>query len=437
MLRTAFGDFDLRRDDVRDVHLPEDPERPLVFRLRNGDRISGFLDEERFRIDVDGQRPRDLGRESVTRIILAGVEDAEPIAGQGHRVTLQNGDRFHGDLLPQPAVVRDRGQSVSVELASLSQVVFGQPRSRQSDAGILVVSRGDLPPLIANHKLQAVALRMPSGRELAFDVAEIAAIENMADGQAVLWEQTVFRDRLSDGSDCTDCPQMRIIAPGSFAMGARESEEINRPHEGPVHTVSISYPFALGVYEVTFDQWDACRADGACRHRGADERFGRGSRPAISLNLKDAMEFLAWVSQKTGVTYRLPSEAEWELAARAGTTTTYYWGDKLGRGNAVCEKCRTKWDNKKTAPTGSFPPNPNGLYDILGNAWEWTADCWSEGYQAAPVDGSASRSGDCRGHVMRGGAWFSFPENIRSATRFRSVVGNRYLSKGLRVVRDF
>ena len=230
---------------------------------------------------------------------------------------------------------------------------------------------------------------------------------------------------------------MQVIPPGDYVMGSPEARDMNRPNEGPAHLVSIAYPFALGVHEVSFDQWDACREDGVCQHRGADERFGRGSRPAISLSLEDAEQFLTWLSDKTGHSYRLPTEAEWEYAAAAGTSSLYYWGDEVGKFNAVCESCGTKWDNKRSAPTGTFPPNPFGLHDILGNAWEWTADCWNESYVGAPTDGSAWTEGDCTGHAMRGGAWFSFPVNLRTTTRFRGVVDNRYLSKGLRVARDF
>lgn len=436
-LETQFGSFEFKRQQVWDIHVPEDPDRPFILRTRKGDRLSGFLAAEGFDFDVDGKGVRRLGRDDIHRIVLAGTADAEPFEGAGHRVTLLNGDRIHGQVMPQRAAVVGPDGQIPIDLSTVTQGAFGMRRDGNGGEPIAVLSRGNTPPIIVRHQIDQLAIRLHSGRELTISADLIAAVENLADGQSAQWEQTAFRDRLANGAPCPDCPQMRIIPAGTYAMGARESEEINRPYEGPVHTVSIAYPFAIGVFEVTFDQWDACHADGACRYRGADERFGRGSRPAISLNLGDAAEFLDWLTAKTGITYRLPSEAEWELAARAGTTTSYYWGDQLGRANAVCEKCRTKWDNKKTAPTGSFPPNPFGLYDILGNAWEWTADCWGDGYVGAPTDGSAWRDGDCRGHVMRGGAWFSFPENVRSATRFRSVVSNRYLSKGLRVVRDF
>lgn len=244
-----------------------------------------------------------------------------------------------------------------------------------------------------------------------------------------------FRDVLVDGGACGFCPLMTVLPAGAFTMGSPSDEPGRHGNEGPQRVVTLARPFAIGVYEVTFTEWDACVAAGGCHHPGADEEWGRGDRPAISLSWSDAQDFTGWLSAQTGQVYRLPSEAEWEYAARAGTTSAYYWGDGKGEGNTVCESCGSDWDNRRSAPVGSFPPNPFGLHDMLGNAWEWTEDCWNPGYAGAPSDGAPWLVGDCDGRVLRGGAWFSFPRNIRSAIRMRGVIDNRYLSKGFRVVR--
>ncbi len=246
---------------------------------------------------------------------------------------------------------------------------------------------------------------------------------------------TLFRDRTAAGDDCPFCPSMIAVPAGDFLMGSPSDEPGRHGNEGPQHTVRLARSFALGVHEVTFDQWDACVRAGGCLDAAADEGWGRGDRPVINVAWSDAQDYVRWLSALTGQTYRLPSEAEWEYAARAGTTTAYYWGDRQGSGHAVCERCGSEWDNRGTAPTGSFPPNPFGLHDMAGNAWEWTEDCWNPDYTGAPADGSPWLAGDCDGRVMRGGAWFSFPRNIRSAIRMRGVIDNRYLSKGFRVVR--
>ena len=147
-----------------------------------------------------------------------------------------------------------------------------------------------------------------------------------------------------------------------------------------------------------------------------DSGFGRGTKPVINVNWDDAQQYVAWFSKMTGQPYRLLTEAEWEYAARAGTTTAYSWGDEIGKGNANCNGCGSKWDNRETSPVGSFKPNAFGLYDMHGNVWQWVQDCYHDNYNGAPTDGSAWTSGDCSRRVLRGGAWGNFPRNLRAAT---------------------
>lgn len=422
-IETAVGAFVFDRSVISEITCPEDAKAPVTIRTHRGDRLTGFLEPWRMHVEVaDGVTP--IKRGAIKRILLASTSSAQERQPADHKVILKNGDHLYGRLQDAKLVFGDQ----SVDLATAVQLDLGKAKDGRL---ISVVSDGSSAHLLPDHTFETISFRHWSGSETKIRRAMLASIETATD------DRLAFRDGHADGSPCPDCPLMQVIPPGEFLMGSPIATEMNRPNEGPVHPVTIAYPFALGVHEVSFDQWDACRADGVCQNRGADERFGRGSRPAISLSLNDAKQFLAWLSGKTGHTYRLPTEAEWEYAARAGTTTLYYWGDEIGKSNAVCESCGTKWDNKRSAPTGSFPANPFGLHDILGNAWEWTADCWNESYAGAPSDGSAWQDGDCKGHVMRGGAWFSFPVNLRATTRFRGVVNNRYLSKGLRVARDF
>ena len=200
--------------------------------------------------------------------------------------------------------------------------------------------------------------------------------------------------------------------------------------------MTISQPFAVGKYEVTFAEWDACVADGGCGgHRPEDSGWGRGRRPVINVSWDDAKAYVRWLNRKTGKQYRLPSEAEWEYAARAGTTTRYNWGDDIGRNRANCANCGSRWDLKQTAPVGSFAANPFGLHDVHGNVWEWVEDCRSGNYKGAPTDASAWTDGDCSSRVLRGGSWFDGPRNLRSADRIRFRAGNRHFGFGFRVAR--
>ena len=221
-----------------------------------------------------------------------------------------------------------------------------------------------------------------------------------------------------------------VVPPGDFTMGSNDT-----PYEKPEHTIVIRRSFAIGRREVTFAEWDQCADAGVCKHRPDDHGWGRGDRPAINISWDDAKLFVAWLSQKTGQKYRLPSEAEWEYAARAGTKTPFWWGREAGTGHAQCDTCGSQ-TTKQVAVTGSYRPNGFGLYDTAGNAAEWVEDCWNDNYRNAPKDGAAWTSGDCRLRVLRGGNFLSKATEVRSASRFRYDVDVRYYANGFRVMRD-
>jgi formylglycine-generating enzyme required for sulfatase activity len=231
--------------------------------------------------------------------------------------------------------------------------------------------------------------------------------------------------------DCPQCPEMVLIAAGAFEMGSTEMFDF----EAPVHQVSIRKPFYIGRREVTFEEWDACIAEGACKQRPDDRGLGRARRPAIDLDWDDAKGYTAWLSQKTGHTYRLPTESEWEYAARAGSTTTYPWGKTVDKDKANCIGCTTD-PLKKAVDTGSFKPNAFGLYDMTGNAAEWVEDCWNDNYRGAPADGSAWTKPQCRERVLRGGSFNNDPRYLRSAARFKYDHDVRFYTNGFRVVRE-
>ena len=237
--------------------------------------------------------------------------------------------------------------------------------------------------------------------------------------------------------ECANCPEMMVVPAGSFMMGSPTSEPGHSVDENPQHAVTIARPFAIGRFEVTFDEWDACVADGGCNgYKPSDEGWGRGRRPVINVSWDDAIAYVAWLSKKTGKPYRLPSGAEYEYATRAGTQTTYPWGDAVGTNNANCHACGSQWDARQTAPVGSFPPNGFGLYDMVGNIREWTEDCYHERYIGAPTDGSAWIEGaDCSRRVVKGGSWLLAPAFLRSAYRYWFTTDYRLNYLGFRVAR--
>jgi formylglycine-generating enzyme required for sulfatase activity len=231
-------------------------------------------------------------------------------------------------------------------------------------------------------------------------------------------------------------PEMVSIKPGKFQMGSPATEKGRFDDEGPQHMVAIAQPFELGRYEVTFDEYDRF-AEAEGRKKPDDSGWGRGKRPVINVSWQDAQDYVTWLSARTGKRYRLPTEAEWEYAARAGTTTAYWWGNDLGQNHANGGGGGSQWDSKQTAPVGSFKPNPFELYDTAGNVYEWVQDCWHGSYSGAPADGTAwlGTEEECKFRVVRGGSWYIYPQYLRSAYRIRngSDVAFNYL--GFRIAR--
>jgi formylglycine-generating enzyme required for sulfatase activity len=241
--------------------------------------------------------------------------------------------------------------------------------------------------------------------------------------------KTVFKE-------CSYCPEMVVIPPGRFEMGASEREKIGASErekkdesEFPRHTVTIDYPFAVSRYQVTFREWDACFARSGCDYSPGDQNWGRSRQPILNVDWFHAKQYTDWLSKETGKPYMLLSEAEYEYAARARSETLFPWGNEIGINNANCDGCGSPWDDKRTAPAGSFNPNAFGLYEMIGNLYSWVDDCWHETYDGRPPTDGSSWTTACsevavatsattkRYSVVRGGSYISYPRNLRSAAR--------------------
>ena len=242
--------------------------------------------------------------------------------------------------------------------------------------------------------------------------------------------------------ECPDCPAMVGIPAGTFVMGSPTKESGRFQNEGPQHMVAVK-AFALGKYPVTNEEFLAFLQATGYQPTECNGRLGIGWHspgegrayspfvveprrwPAFCLDWKDANAYIAWLNGRLHKArpeikknpYRLPSEAEWEYAARAGTATMRWWGDDIGKNKANCNGCGSSWDDKELAEVDSFAANPFGLYGMLGNVWEWTADCWHKSYVGAPKDGRPWREKTCTKHVLRGGSWNNLPVFVRSAAR--------------------
>ena len=241
--------------------------------------------------------------------------------------------------------------------------------------------------------------------------------------------------------ECPDCPTMVRIPAGTFTQGGPESESQSLDRERPQRAVNVP-AFAMGRTAVTFDEWDACVADGGCTHEPDDDGWGRGNRPVMRVSWDDAQQYVTWLSSQTGHDYRLPSESEWEYATRAGTTGRFNTGDCITTdqanflGNLPAQGCPTGIAREQTLPVASFVPNAFGLYDTHGNTFEKVQDCWNEDYVGAPTNGSAWMSGDCSQSVTRGGSWTHSGSWMRSAWRLGSPRGTRFSTSGFRVARS-
>jgi formylglycine-generating enzyme required for sulfatase activity len=206
--------------------------------------------------------------------------------------------------------------------------------------------------------------------------------------------------------------------------------------------VKFTAPFAVGRFAVTFEEWDACVADGGCKgYRPPDQSWGRGRRPVTNVSWDDANAYVAWLSEKTGWRYRLLSEAEREFVTQAGSTTAFWWGSSISTSQANYDGDLTYGDEAqeeyrgKTLVVDSFQPNPWGLYQTHGNVYDWVQDCYHDSYRGAPVDNTAWVSEDCDSHIARGGSWLDDPSSLRSAYRLRLPVATRFRDLGFRVAR--
>lgn len=230
--------------------------------------------------------------------------------------------------------------------------------------------------------------------------------------------------------DCPTCPVLVRLPSGSFAMGSTRDAS-----ERPVRRVAVP-AFALSKYPVTVAEWGACAAAGGCAYKppAAQAQSPDAARlPMTNLSWTDAAQYVQWISEVTAKAYRLPSEAEWEYAARAGTGTRYSWGDKVGAGQADCNGCGGPRNSRNPAEVTAFPANPWGLSGMGSGVAQWVEDCWRPNYQGAPVDGTAWRMERCQQNVVRGGSWLSPPGDVTVSARSAYDTGVRYIGNGMRV----
>ena len=408
---------------------------------------------------VDGEEEPGVGHGVLWegRLIKQHLYDTGSVSSKFVPVLFADGSDDH---VPTPV----RGASIyRIETAegyeSLYRLLTNQPRVRKPEIGKLLrlperQRANEAVPQAAEMRLRTEEARREKERQWAqaaqqherekpaalaaqrTEAAHEAEAEKERPGaQAVGQAADRSRADLAVFRDAPFAPELVVIPAGEFWMGSPEDEKERSEDEGPRHKVRIGRRFAIGRYPLTFAEYDRfCEAK---RRKNPDDGgWGRsrrpvGARPVIMVSWEDAQAYIAWLSQETGTAYRLPSEAEWEYACRAGTTTRYSFGDKMTLENVALTSIGP-------SEVGGCPPNRWGLYDMHGNVWEYVEDDWHEDYRGAPDDGSAwkDKGADLasRCHVCRGGSFFDVPWSLRSASRSSDEPG-RALVRGFRVAR--
>ncbi len=355
---------------------------PDTVETRNGDLFAGRISSSDFMLKtVDSLKI--IARRDLFLLEFMQLDNEPPLRAQA---TLNNGQVLQGDMLTKKISLTDRySNKLEIPLTQVHSLAFQ------------VNHRHDSQPQYNYREHVAPA--------------------------------AIIQDRMRSGHIA---PRMIVLRGGNFRRGDLQGD--GDTDEQPAKPISLK-PYAIGMYEVTFQEYDHF-CDNTRRKRPDDGGWGRGRRPVVNISWNDASAYAAWLGGQTGKNYRLPSDAEWEFAARAGSASRFWWGNQHAQGYANCAECGSLWDAEMTSPVGRFKPNPFGLHDTAGNVFEWVADCWNDSFEHAPEDGGALKKKDCGIRVIRGGAW-SFPaKEIRSANRWRDFQPRSSDDTGFRLARS-
>ncbi|MEI6542863.1 MAG: formylglycine-generating enzyme family protein [Methylococcales bacterium] len=325
-----------------------------------------------------------------------------------------------------PAKAQLNKNQIPNEPNAINYAPGGQAVAQRVAEQLVWLTYGAIPKLVQSASLPAYSLQVQ--------------LTQTYQPTAVFNDEMTFESTFNKDVKTVDVllePKMVDIKPGTFKMGSSAKEVGRSDDEGPQHQVTLARPFAIGQYEVTVKEY-AQFAEATGRKAASNNDWKGDTLPVTNVNIDDAQAYTVWLSQQTGKAYRLPSEAEWEYVARAGSTSAYWWGDSIGKNHAVCNGCGSQWDGEQAAPVGSFKANKFGVYDTAGNVWELTQDCWHDNYDSAPDDGSAwleADKGDCSRRVVRGGSWYDYPQYLRSAGRDWFLTDAASNLSGFRVAR--
>lgn len=432
-LKTSFGKVVIPYNDMAELHLSSEPYQDKLLTYP-GDLFIGDIQGA----DVIMLRTLDpvlpVAFDGITHIHFSRKKNHLDDINMAALVNSRNGDLFSTRYFPESVNVITANKTVSVSKDNIR--VMDIDWVMDDEETIVQIRTVDGRILQGNLDVKKIPLKTAYQQSLNLKLEKLSLMTFIAGDKKpgkqlpikLEWNpRRYFRDQLNDGSPG---PELVKLDSGTYHRGDNAGDD----DEKPAMPVSIK-AFAIGSHEVTFEQYDQF-CDDSSLTRANDQEWGRGSRPVVNVSWENAVAYTKWLSNKTGKVYRLPTDAEWEYAARAGTDTRFWWGNETGEAMANCEGCGSIWGGEKTAPVGRFPANSLGLYDTAGNVFEWVADCYHNTFENAPKDGSAIDKPGCGKRVIRGGAW-SFPaKEIRSANRWRDFPTRRSDDTGFRVVRE-
>ena len=456
-------DMGAERDRGPRVRTPTDEERERWQAALEADTLLGyrnfladyptsiFSEQAQLQIDILDERAwTELSSEDTRPAYVDYLEQFPTGLHQAEALQRIEAMDAEAALRERERLERERRDNLAWEQAREERTVGAMDRYIESwPAGLHIEEAQRIRRDLRDRQNDAAAFE--TARKLDTRDAYQAYIDAFPRGQSVAEALTAIdRLTLAPGKpfrDCPICPEMRVMPVGAFQQGAADDDPFALDQERPRRAVSMTRPFAVGIFEVTMGQWDACVEEGGCSHRPPDNGWGRGDRPVIMVSWNDAQEYLAWLSAKTGEIYRLPTESEWEYIARADSRGPWL-GDSPEAvcqfGNVAGRETGFDWQHEAcedpvpvgTAPVGAFLSNRAGVFDVIGNVAEWTADCLNLSYLDAPTDGSAWTRGICSSHMTRGGSWVTGSSDIRLSSRFNLRNGDRNDFTGFRVVRE-
>lgn len=434
-LNTPYGQISIPYAQM--ASLQTNDQRLTRIATLAGDHFSGQLTDEQF-IMLRGLDPYlPVDSVSIRDVFFGNRKFRSPIFQSPDLVIAQNGDTFAARVLTTNFLMMGKDGVLMLGLDAISYLDI-TPTFEGEEKVMVQATQSNGQISLGGLSAKTIRLRAGYGAMLEVPVDKLSAlvlrVNHSGRRSDYLYRQRfnprdLVQDKMRDGRMG---PKLIALRGGKAQRG--DIQGGGDFDEKPSHAVSIK-PFAIGLHEVTFEEYDLyCEATG--KSKPDDQEWGRGQRPVVNISWEEAIAYTEWLSQRLNQRYRLPTDAEWEYAARAGQASRYWWGNEVGQSKANCEGCGSLWDGDKTAPVARFEPNAFGLHDTAGNVFEWVADCWHDKFAEAPTDGSALDKPNCGKRVIRGGAWSFPPHEIRSANRWRDFPSRRSDDTGFRVARD-